>query len=78
MHERFLAAYDFIPRNAVAVVGPEGDAGAMQSLLTMSSSQLESKLMNVRLACSPTYQALLGWPLRCCCRTCCGDARTIS
>ena len=47
VHERFLAAYDFIPRNAVAVSGAEGDAGAMHTLLALSASQLEAKLMNV-------------------------------
>ena len=49
VHERFLAAYDFIPRNAVAVIGPEGDAGAMQALLALTPMQLEAKLLNVRL-----------------------------
>ena len=48
VHERFLAAYDFMPRNAVIVAGVDGDAGAMHTLLTMSASQLEDKLMNVR------------------------------
>ena len=48
MHERFLAAYDFMPRNAVAVVGPDGDAGAMEALLALSPAQLDAKLMDVR------------------------------
>ena len=47
VHERFLAAYDFIPRNAVAVIGPDGDAGAMQALLALPPAQLEAKLLNV-------------------------------
>ena len=52
VQERFLAAYDFIPRSAVAVAGAEGDAGAMHALLAMSAAQLEDKLMNVRLSAS--------------------------
>ena len=64
VHERFLAAYDFIPRNAVAVIGPEGDAGAMQSLLSMTPGQLEAKLLNVRLHCALWGFLPAGWSVR--------------
>ena len=57
VHERFLTVYDFIPRNAVEVAGPGGDASAMDALMSMPAHQFEEKLWNVSSPLGHLYAA---------------------